>query len=79
MRVRYAITNVVACALCFKKPQFAGEARGSPRRLLCRSACALGFFIVYCREVRGAIQGPLGVSACACGLNIKIKIKPLQS
>ena len=39
------------------------------------SACALNFFIVYCREVRRALPGLLGVSACACALNIKIKNK----
>ena len=33
------------------------------------------FSLVYCREVRGARAGVLGVSACACGLNIKIKNK----
>ena len=51
------------------------EARGSPTRLLGRSACALNFFIVYGREVRGATGALLGVSACACSLNIKIKNK----
>ena len=33
------------------------------------------FSLVYDRGVRRALQGPLGVSACACALNIKIKNK----
>ena len=49
--------------------------RGGPCRLLCRSACALDFFIVYGREVRSGPGALLGVSACACALNIKIKNK----
>jgi len=35
----------------------------------------LNFFIVYGREVRSGPGALLGVSACACGLNIKIKNK----
>ena len=33
------------------------------------------FSLVYCRKVRGASGALLGVSACACALNIKIKNK----
>ena len=33
------------------------------------------FSLVYCGGVRGAPGALLGVSACACALNIKIKNK----
>ena len=49
--------------------------RGGPPGSLCRSACKLNFFIVYCREVRGDLTGLLGVSACACACALNIKIK----
>ena len=65
-----------AVCFCSKTSVLGREVRGAPARLLCRSACALDFFIVYCREVRGAEGALLGVSACACALNIKIKNKP---
>ena len=49
--------------------------RGAPDRLLVRSACALNFFIVYCREVRRGPTGLLCVSACACACALNIKNK----
>ena len=69
---------VALCKLgwfCSKISVRGREARRSSPGLLGGSACALDFFIVYCREVRGAEGALLGVSACACALNIKIKNK----
>ena len=62
-------------SFCSKTSVLGRDPRRAPARLLGRSACALDFFIVYCREVRGALPGLLCVSACACGLNIKNKNK----
>ena len=59
--VRELHSLLCACACSLNKNKkisvLGREPRRAPARLLCRSACALDFFIVYCREVRGAPAG----------------------